>query len=189
MKNMRKTSRHSIRKAEREGVIIRVSTSESDVEIFNDLYQATVERQKFTPFSLEYLKTELRTFMETDSMRIFVAEYNNEPVAAAMMVYTKYSGFYHQGASIRKYPKIPAPHLLQWTAIQEAKRRGCQRYNFWGIIDIESQPNHPWKGLSLFKKGFGGYSQAYVHAQDKPLTAKYWLSYTVETVRRKRRGY
>lgn len=185
---MRKTSRHAIRKAEKDGVIVRESTGKTDLAKFHSLYTETVERQNFTPFSMQYLEQELDTFLEADRMRIFVAEYNGEPVASSMVVFTPYSAFYHQGASSRKHSKLTAAHLLQWTAITAAQKRGCQRYNFWGIVD-DSKPNHPWKGLSLFKKGFGGYSQAYVHAQDKPLTLKYWLNYSVETLRRLKRGY
>lgn len=185
---MRKTSRHAIRKAMKDGVIVRESTSKEDLTKFHALYTETVERQNFTPFSINYLEQELETFLEKDRMRIFVAEYNGEPVASSMVVFTPYSAFYHQGASSRKHSKLTAAHLLQWTAINAAQKRGCKRYNFWGIVD-DSKPNHPWKGLSLFKKGFGGYSQAYVHAQDKPLTAKYWLNYAVETFRRRKRGY
>lgn len=188
LSQMRKTSRHAIRKASKDGVIVRESTSMADLKKFHDLYTETVERQNFTPFSMEYLEEELNTFLKTDRMRIFVAEYNGEPVASSMVVFTPYSAFYHQGASSRKHSKLTAAHLLQWTAIMAAQKRGCQRYNFWGIVD-DSKPNHPWKGLSLFKKGFGGYSQAYVHAQDKPLTFKYWLNFAVETLRRRKRGY
>ncbi len=188
LKQMRKTSRHAIRKAEKDGVIVRESTSKTDLAKFHGLYTETVERQNFTPFSLEYLEQELDTFLQTDRMRIFIAEYKGEPVASSMVVFTPYSAFYHQGASSRKHGKLTAAHLLQWTAITAAQKRGCKRYNFWGIVD-DSKPNHPWKGLSLFKKGFGGYSQAYVHAQDKPITLKYWLNYSVETLRRRKRGY
>ena len=70
--------------------------------------------------------------------------------------------------------------------IQEAKKRGCTLYNFWGVSP-DNKPKHPWAGLSLFKKGFGGFEETYLHAQDKPLTKKYWLNYIIETVRRLKR--
>ena len=43
-----------------------------------------------------------------------------------------------------------APHLLHWRIIQEAKRRGFQYYDLWGIGEKR------WPGLTRFKKGFGG---------------------------------
>jgi lipid II:glycine glycyltransferase (peptidoglycan interpeptide bridge formation enzyme) len=35
--------------------------------------------------------------------------------------------------------------------------------------DTEENANHPWKGLSLFKKGFGGHEKDYLRTKDYPL--------------------
>jgi len=62
------------------------------------------------------------------------------------------------------------------------------KIQFWGIAP-ENRPKHPWTGLTLFKTGFGGYKEEYLHCQDLPVTLKYWLNYTVEKMRRIKRGY
>ena len=49
---------------------------------------------------------------------------------------------------------MPA-YLLQWTAIQDAKRYGCPVYDFYGMPPTDD-PSHPMHGLYLFKTGFGG---------------------------------
>lgn len=187
LSGMRKTTRNLIRRAEKEGVTIEISDKADDVERFYAVYQETVDRQHFTPFSRSYLKTEFETFAERDGARWFFGVYEGQTIAAAMIVFDRQSGFYHHGASIQRYNKIPASYLLQWTAIKEAKRRGCALYNFWGVSP-EDRPNHPWAGLSLFKKGFGGFPEAYVPAQDLPITKKYWLNFVVEKVRKMKRG-
>ena len=105
--------------------------------------------------------------------------------AAAIIIFYNGQAFYHHSGS-RAGAGSNVSYLLQWRVIQEAKKRGCTLYNFWGIAP-EDRPNHAWAGLSLFKKGFGGFAEAYLHAQDMPLTAKYWLNYAIETVRRIRR--
>jgi len=90
-----------------------------------------------------------------------------------------------------KYPKIPVSYLLQWEAIKEGKKRGCKTYNFWGIApesELEAKKDHPWKGLSLFKKGFGGYKKEYVKTQDFPLSWKYWPIYLFEEIRKRKRN-
>ena len=184
--NMRKTTRYLIKKAEKDGVTIEMSDKPEDIDRFCTVYQATVDRQHFTPFSRSYLENEFKTFAP-HAARWFFARYQTETIAAAMIIYSSTAGFYHHGASIQKYNKIPAAYLLQWEAIKEARRRGCVRYNFWGISP-ENKPKHPWAGLSLFKKGFGGYIEAYVPAQDLPLTRKYWLNFAIETIRKIRRG-
>ena len=103
-----------------------------------------------------------------------------------MIIYWQGIGFYHQGASLSKYSKIPVSYLLQWTAVKEAKKRNCSIYNFWGIAP-EDKKNHPWSGLSLFKKGFSGYKKLYVKTQDFPITKKYYLTFIFEKIRKIRR--
>lgn len=186
MANMRKTTRYCIRKAEKDGVEVFSSNLPDDVEKFWEVYQETVDRQNFTPFSKTYLRTEMEVFGKNNEALFFFAKYNGELVATALIVFYNGSAFYHHAASIHKYPKITAPYLLQWHIIREAQKRGCKFYDFWGVVP-ESDIRHPWAGLSLFKRGFGGGEHAYVHAKDLVLSPKYWLSFVVETVRRKKR--
>ncbi len=195
--NMRKTTRYLIKQGlENEELKIEKSQDLKDIEAFNNLYQKTVNRHHFIPFSLNYLKNELRAFMRDPSASsqgdgetvIFLAKYRAECLASAIVIYWQGIAFYHQGASSQKYPKVPASYLLQWEAIKEAKRRGCKIYNFWGIAETESK-KHPFWGLTLFKQGFSGSEKAYVKTQDIPLSIKYWLTFVFEVFRKKRRGF
>lgn len=185
--NMRKTTRYSIRKAEKDGVQVRISTDPNDLKLFYELYQVTVSRQKFQPFSWEYLQREFKLFSENQMIKIGIAEEHGQPVSGAMIVTTPYEAFYHQGASITGSKSV-ASYLLQWRLIQMAKQAGCTKYNFWGVSP-DDKPNHPWAGLSLFKKGFGGAAYQYLPTQDKPLTWKYKVNKLIETYRAKKRGY
>ncbi len=185
LKDMRKTTRYSIHKAERDGVKIIKSSDPDDVLRFNKVYKETAERHKFTPYSLDYLQKEFERFVKDNQAMIFLAEYRGEIVATAMIIFYGGSAFYHHGASSSKHGQVPAAYLLQWEAIREAKSRGCKLYNFWGISD--ERGNHPWAGLTLFKKGFGGFSKEYLPAQDLPLRPFYWLSFVVEKIRKAKR--
>ena len=55
------------------------------------------------------------------------------------------------------FPKIikniSCSYLLQWEIIKDAKKRGCDTYNFWGISSPDNNL-HPWYGTYLFKKKF-----------------------------------
>lgn len=188
LKDMRKTTRYLIKKTGKEGVEIFHSADPNDIELFWPVYQETYQRQHFTPFSKQYLRQEFELFATDNQAVFFFARYQGKIISAAIIIFYGNSGFYHHSGSTHAFEKINASYLLQWRVIQEAKKRGYAWYNFWGIAP-ENRANHPWAGLSLFKKGFGGYAEAYVHAQDKPLTPKYWLNYIIETVRRRKRGY
>lgn len=186
--DMRKTTRYCIKRSEKEGVTIEKSTDAAALAEFYLLYAETVDRHQFVPFSRAYLENELKIFSADNQAMMFSARYNGEVIASAMVIFYADSSFYHQGASSKKYPKVPAAYLLQWGVMREAKRRGLRFHNFWGIVETEN-PKHPWHGLSLFKKGFGGFAEQYVHAQDLPITKKYWLNVAVETLRRRKRGF
>ena len=185
LKEMRKTTRYTIKKMEKEGVEITQSSDAADMEQFWSVYEATFERQQFTPFGKEYLGTEFALYNKDDQAVFFFGKFKGEVVAAAIIIFYNGQAFYHHSGS-RAGAGSNVSYLLQWRVIQEAKRRGCTLYNFWGIAP-EDKPNHAWTGLSLFKKGFGGFAEAYLHAQDKPLTTRYALNYAIETVRRVRR--
>jgi len=181
---MRKTTRNLLKR--NEGIVIEKRTDLESVEIFNKIYQETYKRQGFVPFSSDYLKKEFSAFR--DQAAVFLGKYNNEYVSGAMIIFWQGRAYYHQGASLRKYPKIPVNHVLQWEAIKEAKARECEKYSFWGIAPL-NKPNHPWKGITLFKQGFGGELEEYVPTQDYILSSKYWLSYVIEKIRSKKRGF
>jgi len=188
LSNMEKRTRYSIRKAEKDGVEVISSTDQNDLDKFYEIYKQTADRQGFVPYTKDYLNKELQSFLQNNKIKIYFAYYQKELIATAMIVYTNNSAFYHHGASIRKYSNITASELLQWIAIKEAKQNGLSYYNFWGIVN-EREKKHPWVGLSKFKKGFGGFAEEYLHAQDYVLSTKYWLNYLIEITRKIKRGY
>ncbi len=187
---MRKTTRYLIKQGlKNEDIQIYQSQKLEDIDVFNRIHQEVVKRQRFVPFSLNYLKKEFLCFSPDNQISIFFGKYKGEILASAIIVYWQGIGFYHHGATSLKYPKIPVSYLLQWEAIKEAKKRGCRLYNFWGIAPEGSSKEHPWWGLSLFKKGFGGYKKEYVKTQDLVLNPRYWLNWGIEKIRKKKRGF
>ncbi len=187
LKNMRKTTRYLIRQGIKNKEINIIKSCDSEkAKSFNELYKEVALRHHFTPFSLDYLKNEINAFKDDDNILVFSGLYKGELVAAAIIVFWQKRAFYHHGASSMKYAKIPITYLLQWEAIKEAKKRGCQYYNFWGLAPA-NKPNHPWAGLTLFKKGFSGQEKEYIKTQDLPLNFYYWQNYLIEKIRKIKR--
>ncbi|RLC35013.1 MAG: hypothetical protein DRZ76_01365 [Candidatus Nealsonbacteria bacterium] len=185
--NMRKTTRYLIRQAQKNSDI-KISKSErlDDVVIYDKLKQKVAAHQKFTPFSLEFIENEFKSFSKDNQALLFFGKYKGEIIAAALVIFWSGIGFYHQAALSPRHHKIPIAYLLQWEAIKEAKRRGCHLYDFWGYVDPKSK--HPWAGPTFFKMGFGGKAFEYVKTQDLPLSKKYWLTYLFEKARKTKRG-
>lgn len=183
---MRKTTRNAIAKAQHEGVTVEIIKDTKAIERFWPLYEQTKTRHDFIPFQKSFLQSQAEIFGRNNAMFFTIATYQDRDVAAAMLIQSYNTVFYYHGASV-KIP-VPATQLLQWEAIQEAKRRGATRYNFWGI-GPENDPRHPFAGITVFKKGFGGYEINYMHAQDLPLSWKYWMLWAIEMWRKKKRGF
>jgi lipid II:glycine glycyltransferase (peptidoglycan interpeptide bridge formation enzyme) len=188
LKGMRKTTRNLIRRGYRENIQIIKSENPDDLDEFYKIYQKTVERQNFIPFSKEYLKKEFSVFIQEKKIALFFAKHKGEFLAASLFIFYGNQGFYHHSASLRDNSKIPTSYLLLWEAIKEAKKRNCKFFNFWGIAPPDKS-KHPWQGLTLFKKGFGGYQKDLVRAQDLPINSRYWINWAIETFRRIKRGY
>jgi lipid II:glycine glycyltransferase (peptidoglycan interpeptide bridge formation enzyme) len=189
LKNMRKTTRYLIRQALKNQDIELYQGREGDIKIFSNLHNKVSKRQHFVPFSFEYLKNEFLVFQKDNQVLLLFAKYRGEIGAGCFVILWSGIGFYHHAVSLPEYSKLSLPYFLQWEAIKEAKRRGCRLYDFWGFVDPQKQPRHPWAGPTLFKMGFGGRAHEYVETQDFPLSKKYWLTFFFEKLRHWRRGF
>ena len=189
LKNMRKTTRYLIRQTlKNQDITIEKSERVEDIEEYSKLNAEVAERQKFVPFSSEFIKNEFKVFSKDKQVLLFLGKCKGELAAAAMVLFWSDMAFYHQAASRSKYARFSIPYLLLWEAIKEAKKRGCLLFDFWGYIDPQKQSRHPWAGPTLFKMGFGGKASEYVKTQDLPLSKKYWLIYVFEKIRSIKRG-
>lgn len=186
LKGMRKTTRYLVRKSQTLSIEVQVNATQENFEDFLKLYKQTSKRHGFVPH--RGLREEFEEFKKEELILLLVARYEKKVIAGAMIVLYGNQAVYHHGATSDDYKEIPAAYLLQWEAIKHAKKKGKKVYNFWGVVP-ENKPNHPWRGLSLFKMGFGGRRINFIHAQDYPLSLKYWKTFAIETITKKRKGY
>lgn len=185
LRQMRKTTRYLIKRGEGSGLRV-VRGDADDIHTFLTLYQKTARKHGFVPH--RGIAEEFRIFHKDKQAELLFVKSKDKIVSGALVLFYGDQGVYHHGASDFSYEYLSPSYLLQWEAIKEAKRRGKKVYNFWGIAP-DDKTNHPWAGLTLFKKGFGGRKEEFVHAQDLPLSPIYWLTYTIETSRRLLKGY
>ena len=181
---MKKTTRYEVRRAEKSEISVQMGNGEKDLETFWSLHCETARRQKFVPFPKKNTRAQLEVFGK--NCQIFSAEIEQRFYSSAIILFDSRAAYYHQAASI--YSRLPAAHAVIWSAIREAKYRGCAEFNFWGVV-CEHEKSHPWHGLSRFKRGFGGAEKNFVHCHDAPISPKYWLNFGLEKFRKWRRGY
>lgn len=186
LKAMRKNTRSDIRKADRLGIVTKISTDENEIRRFYEEQLAVAEKHHFVPFSYEFLYEQFKEFVSSDSAFLVHAYKEEQLLATAFIIVYNGEAVYHYGVSTEANAKLPGSAAAQWRAITEAQERGCTRYNFWGIAPAD-QTEHRFAGVSLFKRGFGGEEVAYLPAHDIPLNPLYWVTWVFETYRRKSR--
>ncbi|OGH15056.1 MAG: hypothetical protein A3H50_02235 [Candidatus Levybacteria bacterium RIFCSPLOWO2_02_FULL_37_10] len=186
LRNMRKTTRHELKKANSLKIEIIEVSDPKEIRQFYKLQIQTSKRQRFIPFSYEYLYEQFKEFAQNNMAILYKAKVKNKLLAEAFIIFYGKEAVYHFGASTDEGRKYPGAYLIQWEAIRQAKKRKLTRYNLWGVAN---DPKHRFYGLSLFKRGFGGEDKEYLHAQDLVLNyPKYAINFAVEIIRKIRRN-
>ncbi len=183
LKAMRKNTRYSIKQAAKLGVTVIKSYDQADIDVLYDLQLEVVRRRNFVPFSKQHLQKQFQAFSADNQIQLFKAVFQGQILAIAFIIFYGQEAVYHYSGSSSQLRQIPASYALQWAAIQEAKKRGLARYNFWGIAPTDN-PKHRFSGVTLFKKGFGGQPVDYLPAHDLIIHPGYWFNYIIESWRR-----
>lgn len=171
LKQMKQKGRYNIKVAQKHGIKVKVS---DQADVFYELLTTTGARDRFGIHEVGYYKNMLEAM--PDHAQLLLAFHGDRVIAGGIFVYLDNYGIYYYGASDNNYRNMMAPYLLQWEAIKEAKKRGCNRYDFLGIAP-EGAKNHPWKGVTEFKKKFGGRVVNYPIAKDMVLRPFWYLIY------------
>ena len=177
--------RRKLRKAEKAEIEISADTETKSIEEFCKLEKKHAERQKYVAFSSEFLRKQFEAFRKNDEVLIYTAKKDGEVLAQNFMIFYGPEVSYHYGVSSELGTKYSAAPLLHMAAMKEARKRGCIRYNLWGIVGLE-ETSHRFYGVSEFKRSFGCEELKYTPAHDLILKpAKYQITKLVETVRKK----
>ena len=89
---------------------------------------------------------------------------------SAIVVFTLGArAIYGYGASRAEGPGVPKSHGLHFLAMQQARARGCRRYDLGGFSD--GAGNHadasPTQKVNFFKRGFGGHTVSFGPAWER----------------------
>jgi lipid II:glycine glycyltransferase (peptidoglycan interpeptide bridge formation enzyme) len=186
LKEMRKNTRYEIRQIEKKDVTIKQSKDPQKIKEFYDHQLSLAKKHGFVPFNYDFLFEQFNTFAKNDNVLLFSSYQKNKLLASAFVIFYNNEAVYHYGISTDDNHRLPGSYACQWAAIKEAKKRGCTKYNFWGIAP-KDEKSHRFAGVSLFKRGFGGEEIEYLPAHDIPVSILYWPTYLFELIRKKSR--
>ena len=158
---MKQKTRYNIRLAVKKGIVVQPS---SDLEAFGRLMAATGERDGFGVHTTGYYQRAYDLFQPSGACRLFLANYEGQPVGGLMAFARGRRAWYFYGASSDEHRERMPAYLLQWEAMRWARQAGCREYDLWGVPDEDddileagftSRSDGLW-GVYRFKRGFGG---------------------------------
>ncbi len=173
---MHHKTRYNIRVAERHGIVVRQaqnSNAKAHLEDFWKLMRKTSARDKFNSYPREYYEKLLNipAYASLFNIELWFAEYQNQPVAAAIVLTHEDSAYYLHGASDHAYRALMAPYALHWHLMKMLHATGYMIYDLWGI-DAQR-----WPGVTRFKLGWGGRTVEYPGAFDLVISKPWKLAY------------
>ena len=172
--------RYNIRLAEKKGVKVRSDCTPADLRTFYELLKETAERDRFLIRGYEYYEQIWGILVEPGYARLFLAEYEGEPVAGALSFIFGDKCWYTYGASSSRHRNVMPNHLLQWRMIEWAKESGCVVYDFRGVSPKqEADLDDHLAGLNRFKLGFGARFVEYIGEYDLPFSRPWYWAWTV----------
>ena len=177
--------RRKLRKAAKNAIEITADTEDTSIKEFCKLEKLHAERQKYVAFSGDFLKKQFEAFRKGGDVLVYTARKDGEVLAQNFMIFYGPEASYHYGVSSELGTKYSAAPLLHMEAMEEARKRGCIRYNLWGIVEPD-ETSHRFYGVSEFKRSFGCSELRYTPAHDmvlKPLS--YQKTKLVETARKR----
>ncbi len=168
------TNRNLYRTAGNKGLTFRASDDPKDVSIFIKMIRDVAANKGITPHDDHYYQTMAKVLLPRSAAKIYVAEHDAKPVAAAIVFDSPVTRHYAHAGNLVSARKLHPGSPLLATMMFDAKKQGQKRFDFDGVAPL-GQDNHPWSGFTQFKKSFGGEYHAYLGTWELPAHPLYRL--------------
>lgn len=174
---MSQVNRNLYRNYSKKGLSITESTNPDDIEIFLEMIKQVARRTGITPHSDDYFRLQARCLFPTGQARLFTVQLDGQPIAASIAFDDLTTRYYGHAAADETYRKLGAGNILVAHMIIDAKQRGLQQFDLFGVAPADSPASHPWYGFSKFKRSFGGTDTAHAGSWDlaiNPLVYRFY---------------
>ncbi len=189
LEKMHSKWRYNIRLSAKKGVVVNkydgksINLSEK-LDKFYELTKETNARDGNSSHAKDYYldlirssATEREQGKDVPQINLYIAEHEGEEIAAIMTLFSHDEAIYLYGASSNHKRNLMPNHLLQWTAMKDAKAYGSKYYDMYGMPPEGEDENHPMHGLYMFKANFGGRIIHRIGSWDMPLKPVYYSLY------------
>lgn len=152
-KNIHSKNRNMIRKAEKNGIVIKHGQG---LELFDDfikIYNATMDKDNAEPYY--YFKPEFYKSIHEDlkdNYEMFWAEYDGKIIAMSIMIFANGRLNYHLSGSDLQYRNLAPSNLLLYKAAMWGMEKGMKTFHLGGGVGSEED------NLYKFKIAFNRFS-------------------------------
>ncbi len=164
------STRRAIRRAEREGLIYEVGTSDRLLASFYRLLRMTRRRHGLPPQPLAWFRNLLANL--GDQVSIHLASHDGQPIAGMVTLSFKKTTYYKYGGSDAAQHRLGGMPFLFWRVMKDAKRRGFEVLDL-GRSDIDQA------GLIAFKDHLGAAQSTltyYRHPRQPDTARSQWIA-------------
>lgn len=163
--------RNKIRRAEKEGLVIRrVEPTETNCRIMFDLLAETsAGRFELRPY--EYYRLFWQSFIASGNGVLILGYKDEQPVAGLFGMILGETSVYKDGASVRQGLPTGSMNALQWELILWAREHGAVRHDLCGAPHSSrvDDKTHPLYGVGQYKLAFNKAIIDHVGTFDLPL--------------------
>ncbi len=138
---MTKSCRWTVRKGERNGVIIEETTDLGIAEEFADQLKDVFAKKGMLPhYGADRVRSLIRHLQPTGNLlSVRARDPQGNCIASGLFPAANTTAYYLGGASWRQYQKLYPNEVLQWYVIRYWKRRGMRTYNMVGNMKFKQK--------------------------------------------------
>lgn len=196
LKGMHPKTRYNIKVAQRHGVEVKEDNSDEAFEKYWQLTEQTTKRQGFYAHTKRYHRLQWDTLPHTVlknelSSHLFAAKYSPQfstlnsqsfdklridpelyrtgqlSILTTMLFFVFHDTLYYPyGASSDEHRNVMHSTLTMWEAIRWGQKMGLKKFDMWGALGPDPDPDDPWLGFHIFKQRFGAELIEFVGSYD-----------------------
>jgi lipid II:glycine glycyltransferase (peptidoglycan interpeptide bridge formation enzyme) len=169
--NLNATNRTAWRNAEKRGQSFEITHSEEEAKEFLHMMEITAKRTGSKFRDSTYLSTLIRTLGPTGTAGVVYVQFEGKRIASALYIDDNEGStrYYMYAGTEEEARKQGANGTLVTYMILNAHEKGLKRVDLFGVTGPDDPENHPWSGLSKFKRSYGGQDVAFSGTWEKPI--------------------
>lgn len=173
LQGMSKTNRYQWKYLERDKLSFTKSYDPESVADFSDMMSATTKRTGAHFPAKSYFEHILKTLGPEKKAGLIYGYHDNQKLVGTLFIddfnakrrYYLYAGSYNAMRNVKPALNAALVMYLQ----KDAQEAGQLSLDYFGVAPVDAEKDHPWYGLSKFKRSLGGKDYATLGTWEKNL--------------------